>query len=300
MSGFSTGNDDLADADLPSTSSYPSPRVSSRRGGRTGGVRDRFHLAVASRRLLDADTIRQIGAVVQRTPYDIRTRIRGDLPKPIVHFDTLEKAEAAAADVRALGLVTVVFRELSLPPIKPFEVRALEVAGDGFDVKDRQGSRRSVRTDELLLLLCGRRTTRSVETNFHLVIRDSSDHSSVSLERAAERHSDTNGFVMWFLRNATQAPLEFRADRFDYSCLRGRVGLSDDVNFPRLIETMQAWLSEVALDRRMLDRGVEDLVGSYYNRRLGVDEAIASATLVFWQFLAEHSGQNHFTFREAT
>ena len=52
------------------------------------------HVAIAPAPNLDADLVRSVAGVLNKSPYDTRLLLAGDIPKIVAHYENLQIAES--------------------------------------------------------------------------------------------------------------------------------------------------------------------------------------------------------------
>ncbi|HVP09950.1 MAG TPA: hypothetical protein VMV94_02050 [Phycisphaerae bacterium] len=97
-----------------------------------------------------------IGEAVGVTAHDLKLRLRGRLPKSLVCCSSIEEAEAKAAALNELGVLTIVYEQSDLPPAEPVRAISLGRTKTGFRVSDRSASI-VISKEEISLLVFGRR-----------------------------------------------------------------------------------------------------------------------------------------------
>ncbi|MBM3142898.1 MAG: hypothetical protein FJ005_07625 [Chloroflexi bacterium] len=64
-----------------------------------------IHVAVAPPATLDANLVKSVAAVINKSPYDTRLLLAGEIPKIIAHYNSIQIAESGIQNLRDLGLV---------------------------------------------------------------------------------------------------------------------------------------------------------------------------------------------------
>ncbi len=265
----------------------------------------RVHLAVCPTRTDDAALLKEIAAVTGLTAYDLRLRLKSDLPRSLMCCTSMEEAEGKAAQLNELGIATLVYRQQDLPPLAPLAVRRLKRSGRRFRFEGRGDVARDVPADEIVLMVFGRRTLTTKTTEMNVGRKFSAGYSVMagypvsrySANVTSKLSRQDEHFLMAYTLDMAAPAIEFAQETMDFSCLGNRKGRTRIENIQILAAILQKLLPAVPVDLRLLKGQSGNSESACYNRRLVADSSSAYATLIFWQFLAERNGQRHFTAR---
>ncbi|MBN2562988.1 MAG: hypothetical protein JXQ75_18855 [Phycisphaerae bacterium] len=261
---------------------------------------ERVHLAVCPIGTADGETFRNIAAVTGATAYDLRLRLKGDLPRSVACYDSVEEAEARAQRLNELGLTTIVYVQEDLPFEKPFEVFRLGRDGTHLELAHRRGEALVMPASDVALAVVGRRNRTSTTTEHRFERRYYMGHGGMSgLAHVEEQKRQTEAtlFLILFPREFPGRAVEFCQDKLDYSCLGDKRAPTKRESFLVLLGRLREFLSEVPIDKRLLAGQSTNRGDIYYNRRVAEDSSLANATLIYWQTLAEQGGRQHFAAR---
>jgi len=249
--------------------------------------------------------LKEIAAVTGLAAYDLRLRLKSELPRSVMCCDSIEEAEAKAARLNALGLTTLVYRQQDLPPLAPLRVRRLKRSGRLFRFEGRGDVARDMPANEIVLMVFGRRTMTSTTTEMDVGRQFSAGYSVMagypvtrySANVTSKLSREDEHFLMAYTLDTAVPAIEFAQACMNFSCLGNRRARTRIENIQILLATMRKLLPAVPVDLRLLKGQSDNSESAFYNRRLVQDSSSAYATLIFWQSLAERNRQRHFTAR---
>ncbi|MFH1419718.1 MAG: hypothetical protein ABII12_15710 [Planctomycetota bacterium] len=265
----------------------------------------RIHLAICPTRTDDAALLREIAAVTGMTAYDLRLRLKSELPRSVICCDSIEEAEEKAARLNRLGLSTLVYRQEDLPPLAPLRIRRLKRSGQLFRFEGRGDVAQEMPAGEIILMVYGKRTMTTTTTEMDVGRKFSAGYSVMagypvsrySANVTSKLSREDEHFLMAYTLDAAAPAIEFAQGCMDFSCLGSRKARTRIENIQILVSTLQKLLPAVPVDLRLLKGQSDNSESAFYNRRLVSDSSSAYATLIFWQYLAERNGRRHFTAR---
>ncbi len=263
----------------------------------------RFHVAASGFPSDDAALLKEVGRITGGAAYDVRLRMKGDLPRTMVCAKSMSDAEDIAARLNDLGLTTIVYREEDLPPLVPFPVYRIARAGALLKLLDRRGNPRMINTADIVLLVYGRRmitsSQRELKCERRFSMRNvpmvgmptSSLHTEVEINRAIARED----FLLAFTFDPDAAPIEFSERGIDYACMGRFIQPTKIENHRAVVKRIRKLCAGVPFDERLLAGQSTNLGEAFYNRRRAPDSSWAYATLIHWEMLASRSEPKHFT-----
>jgi hypothetical protein len=125
-----------------------------------------MHIAIAPPANPDANLVRSVATVINKSPYDTRLLLAGEIPKIIAHYDSIQITESVIRNLRDLGLVAIACRdsELRQSP-QDFKVRTLEFREKEVLFRDSAGREKRIGENNIFLILEGKiQTSVEVET----------------------------------------------------------------------------------------------------------------------------------------
>ena len=263
---------------------------------------DRVHLVVCLGGAPDAHLLQRIGEVCGVSSYDLRLRLKGDLPRPLVCCESIEAAEAKALQLNDAGLTTIVYVQNDLPTAEPFHAIALARTKTTLRIRDRCASI-DVAAPDIALLVYGRRMLTRETQEFKpptWIFPSDVVTRGLTMALSGGMHKsryETGGqeFLMFFRRDPRLPAIEIGQEGFDFQCLGKHRGRTRQESLELVVAALRRLLPDVPFDDRLM-RGQSNNRGeAFYNRRMVDDSGTANATLIYWQMLAEQSGRRHFT-----
>jgi hypothetical protein len=119
-----------------------------------------IHIAVAPPTNIDANLVRSVAAVINKSSSYTRLLLAGDVPKIIAHYYSIRIAESVIQDLQDLGLVAIICRdsELRQSP-QTFKAQTVEFGEKKVLFRDSAGCEKRVVENNVFLILMGRMGT---------------------------------------------------------------------------------------------------------------------------------------------
>src|SRR3990172_4874499 len=124
------------------------------------------HLAIAPPANIDANLVRNVATVFNKSPYDTRLLLAGEIPKIVAHYNSVQIAESMVQNLRDLGLAAIACRdsELRRSP-QSSKAQTLEFREKEVLFRDSAGREKRIGENDVFLILEGRvETSVEVET----------------------------------------------------------------------------------------------------------------------------------------
>jgi hypothetical protein len=116
-----------------------------------------IHIAVDPPANLDANLLRSVANVINKSPSEIRLLLIGEVPKVIAHYDSIQLAESVIRDLRNLGLVAIACRDSELHRFpQTFKAQTIEFREKEVLFRDIVARERRILENNVFLVLVGR------------------------------------------------------------------------------------------------------------------------------------------------
>ena len=237
-----------------------------------------IYVAVAPPANLDANLVRNVASIINKSPYDTRLILTGDIPKIIAHYDSTQIAEAIVQNLRDLGLVAVACRDSELRHApQSFKAKTLEFRGKEVLFRDSAGREKRIGENNVLLILEGRlQTSVEVETTktktkFSLGMTLLTGGIPI-WRRVAEKTTDQSTRSEYFARlydgKSSDPTIEILQNHMNYSFLGAKIAASSLTNFGTVVLRLREVFPQAIFDDRLMNprvvtassgRGWEDI-----------------------------------------
>jgi len=108
-------------------------------------TRDTMHIAIAPPDTIETSLIREVADIVNKDLYETRRLLTGKIPRIVAHCQGAEAANAVARSLRALGLVTIVCRDIELrQPSRSFRAYTLKLEDEDVIFQDRSNQAKTI------------------------------------------------------------------------------------------------------------------------------------------------------------
>jgi hypothetical protein len=236
-----------------------------------------MHIAIAPPANPDANLVRSVATVINKSPYDTRLLLAGEIPKIIAHYDSIQTTESVIRNLRDLGLVAIACRdsELRQSP-QGFKVQTLEFREKEVLFRDSAGREKRRGENNIFLILEGRiqtsvevETTKS-KTKFSLtrtLLTGGIPMWRKVDEKTTERSIQDEYFARLYDRKSPEPSVEVLQHHMNYSFLGAKIAASSLINFGTVIQKLREIFPQAIFD----DRLVKPSVVNAYSSRFGQD-----------------------------
>ncbi len=220
------------------------------------------HVAIAPPDTLHANVVRSVAAVINKSPYDTRLLLAGEIPRIIAHYDSIQIAESIVQNLRDLGLAAIACRdsELRRSP-QPFKAQTLEFREKEVLFRDNAGREKRMGQNNVFLILEGRmQTSVGVETT--------KSKTRVSLtatlltggipiwrrvnEKTTTRSIQAEYFARLYDQKLSDLGVKILQHHMNYSFLGGRIAVSSLPNFSAVIMKLREIFPQAIFDNRLV------------------------------------------------
>lgn len=266
-------------------------------------IAHRVHVAISPLQSADPAIVKAMAQITGKTAYDLRLKLKGDVPKSLLTCGSIAEAEAVALRLNELGLTTLVYREVDLPPQLPFPAFRLAKGGSLLRLTDRPGNERTLDARDVMLIVYGRRIIQSTHSELKSVRKFSMGGAAITgmpttrVHTEVEKHREVacEHFCLVFPFDVNEPAVEFSERGVDYACLGRFMQRTKPANHRILVGQLRKLLAGVPCDERLLAGQSGNQGEGFYNRKRAPDSSWAYATLIYWEMLAARSERKHFT-----
>jgi hypothetical protein len=220
-----------------------------------------MHIAVAPPAKLDANLVKSVATVINRSPYDTRLLLTGKIPKIIAHYDGIQIAESIIHNLRDLGLVAIACRDSELRQFpQTFKAQTLEFREKEVLFRDRAGHEKRIVENNVFLILVGRMET-SVE------VETTKPKTKFSLtrtllmggipmwrrvdEKTTSQSIQAEYFARLYERKSPDPSVDILQHHMNYSFLGAKVAASSFKNFGTVVLRFREVFPQAIFDNRL-------------------------------------------------
>ena len=204
------------------------------------------HIAIVPPVHVEDHLIKEVSDIINHDLYSTRLLLAGKSPRIIAHYQTLAAAESANRRLQSLGLVVILSRDSDLrkahSPV--FSARFMIFADGEFMFQDQKGITRTIKTEDIFLLLKGTRniysekkiTKMKKELNLPATLLTGGIPIRRKVEeKTVETSIQTELFMRLYHPKSPEPDIEITQHSFDYSCLGANMSATTFINFNMLI-----------------------------------------------------------------
>jgi len=222
-------------------------------------VYDIVDVAVAPPKIFEADLVKKVAATVNKDLYTTRLLLAGKIPRIIAHYQTMQEAQSVAYDLRALGLVALVFSDSELHKTFPSSFRAhtLKLGKGEVIFLSRGGESKTMNADDVFLILKGTIQTtpekETAKTRKELNLAATLLTGGIPIwrkvrEKTKDASIQTEDFVRLYDRMSPGPSVEIYQFDFDYSFLGYRLASSSLVNLSKIVMSLRSTFPQAIFD----------------------------------------------------
>jgi len=222
---------------------------------------DVMHIAVAPPANLDANLVRSVATVINKSPSYTRLLLAGEVPKVITHYDSIQIAESIIQNLRDLGLVAIVCRDSELRQLpQTFKAQTLEFRGKEVLFRDSTGREKRIAENNVFLILMGRIDT-SVE------VETTKPKTKFSLtgtlltggipiwrrvdEKTTVQSTQVEYFTRLYERKSPDPSVDILQNHMNYSFLGAKVSAPSFTNFSTVVRRLREVFPQAIFDDRL-------------------------------------------------
>jgi len=220
-----------------------------------------IHIAVAPPANLDANLVRSVATVINKSPFHTRLLLAGEVPKVIAHYDSIQIAESIIRNLRDLGLVAIACRDSELRQFsQTFKAQTPEFGEKEVLFRDSAGREKRIVENDVFLILMGRmETSMEVETTkpktkFSLtrtLLMGGIPIWRKVDEKTTTRSIQTEYFARLYDRKSSDPSVEILQHQMNYSFLGTKVAVSSSTNFGTVVLRLREIFPQAILDNSL-------------------------------------------------
>jgi hypothetical protein len=221
-----------------------------------------MHIAVAPPANLDANLLRSVATVINKSPYDTRLLLAGEIPKIITHYSSIQMAGSIIKNLRDLGLVALACRDSELRRSAPsFKAQTLEFREKEVLFRDSAGREKRIGKNSVFLILEGRvQTSVEVETTkpkIKFSLTRTLLTGGIPMwrkvdEKTTARSIQAEYFVRLYERESPEPSMELLQQHVNYSFLREKIAVSSFTNFRTTVLKLREVFPQAIFDNRLV------------------------------------------------
>jgi hypothetical protein len=220
-----------------------------------------IHIAVAPPANLDANLVRSVATVINKSLSQTRLLLAGEVPKVIAHYDSMQAAESIIRNLRNLSLVTIACRDSELRQFpQTFKAKTLEFREKEVLFRDVAGRERRIIENNVFLVLVGRiETSVDVETTKQKTkfsLPRTLLMGGIPMWRRVDEKTTTHstqaeGFARLYERNSPDPSVDIFQHHMNYSFLGAKVAASSFTNFGTVVPKLREVFPQAIFDNRL-------------------------------------------------
>ena len=221
-----------------------------------------MHIAVAPPANLDADLVRSVATVINKSPSYTRLLLAGKAPKVIAHYDSIQIAESIIQNLRDLGLVAMACKdsELRQSP-QTFKAQTLEFREKEVLFRDSAGREKRIVENDVFLILVGR-----IETSVEVETTKPKTKFSLTRtllmggipiwrrvdEKTTSQSIQAEYFARLYERKSPDPSVDILQHHMNYSFLGAKVAASSFTNFGAVVRRLREIFPQTIFDDRLV------------------------------------------------
>jgi len=220
-----------------------------------------IHIAVDPPANLDADLVKSVATVINKSPSHTRLLLAGGVPRFIANYDSLQVAESIIRNLRDLGLVAIACRDSELRQFpQTFRVQTVEFRGKEVLFRDIAGRERRIVESNVFLILVGR-----IETSVE--VETTKQKTKFSLprtllmggipiwrrvdEKTTTHSTQAESFARLYERKSPDPSVDILQHYMNYSFLGAKVAASSFANFGTVVLGLRKVFPQAIFDDRL-------------------------------------------------
>jgi hypothetical protein len=219
------------------------------------------HIAVAPPANLDANLVRSVATVINKSPSYTRLLLAGEVPKVIAHYDSIQIAESIIQNLRDLGLVAIACRDSELRQFpQTFRAQTIEFREKEVLFHDSAGREKRIVGNNVFLILIGRiETSVEVETTkprTKLSLTRTLLMGGIPIwrrvnEKTTSQSIQAEYFARLYDRKSPVPSVDILQQHMNYSFLGAKVAVSSFTNFGTVVQRLREAFPQAIFDNRL-------------------------------------------------
>jgi hypothetical protein len=222
---------------------------------------EKIHIAVAPPANLDANLVRSVATVINKSPAQTRLLLAGEMPKVIAHYDSIQVAESIIRNLRDLGLVAIACMDSELRQFpQTFKAQTLEFREKEVLFRDIAGREKRVIENNVFLVLVGRiETSMEVETTKQKTkfsLPRTLLMGGIPIWRSVNEKTTTHSiqaecFARLYERKSPDPSVDILQHHMNYSFLGAKIAASSSTNFGTVVLGLREVFPQAIFDNRL-------------------------------------------------
>jgi hypothetical protein len=220
-----------------------------------------IHIAVEPPANLDANLVRSVATVINKSPSQTRLLLAGEVPKVIAHYDSIQVAESIIRNLRNLGLVAIACRDSELRQFpQTFKAQTLEFREKEVLFRDITGREKMIVENNIFLVLVGRiETSVEVETTKQKTkfsLPRTLLMGGIPVWRRVDEKTTTHStqaacFARLYERKSPNPSVDILQHHMNYSFLGAKIAASSFTNFGTVVLGLREVFPQAIFDNRL-------------------------------------------------
>jgi hypothetical protein len=220
-----------------------------------------IHIAVAPPTNLDANLVRSVATVINKSPFHTRLLLAGEVPKVIAHYDSIQIAESIIQNLRDLGLVAIACRDCELCQFpQTFKAQTLEFREKEVLFRDNAGREKKILANNVFLVLVGRiETSVDVETTkpkTKFSLPRTLLMGGIPIWRRVDEKTTAHSiqaecFARLYERKSPDPSVDILQHHMNYSFLGAKIAASSFTNFGTVVLGLREVFPQAIFDSRL-------------------------------------------------
>jgi hypothetical protein len=220
-----------------------------------------IHIVVAPPANLDANLVRSVATVINKSPFPTRLLLAGEVPKVIAHYDNIQIAESIIQNLRNLGLVAIACRDSELRQFpQTFKAQTLEFREKEVLFRDSAGREKRIAENNIFLVLVGRiETSVEVETTKQKTkfsLTKTLVMGGIPIWERVDEKTTTHSiqaecFARLYERKSPDPSVDILQHHMNYSFLGAKVAASSSTNFGTVVLGLREVFPQAIFDNRL-------------------------------------------------
>ncbi len=221
-----------------------------------------MHIAIAPPANLDTNLTNSVAVIIDRSLYDTRSLLAGEVPKLIARYNSIQTAESVIKNLRDLGLVAIACRDSELrqsPQI--FKAQTLEFREKEVLFRDSAGREKTIGENNVFLILEGRiQTSVEVETTkpkTKFSFTRTLLAGGIPIWRKVDEKTTTQSiqaeyFAKLYDQKSPVPSVEILQHHINYSFLGTKIAASSLTNFGAVVLKLRETFPQAIFDNRLV------------------------------------------------
>jgi hypothetical protein len=218
-----------------------------------------IHVAIAPPVMVESNLIKAVAAIIDKDLYTTQSLLAGKMPRIIAHYQAVQTAESVAERLRDLGFSVILCKDSELRQTSPsiFKARSLRFGQGEIEFKDKRGTDRIIKTEDVFLIIKGIAQIQSeievIKTRKELNLTATLLSGGIPIRRKVEEKTKETSirpeyFMRLYLRKTPETYVEIAQYDFDYSCLEANISANTLANFNTLSAKIKEYFPRSVFD----------------------------------------------------